>query len=155
MATLKFGVRLGIGLGLLTWVTTGCSESRAPAAWNALLTCTLGNEGAKADSTGRQMQLRLIQLSNPGTDGKRDTWPGRCASYADELYTTLESSGNQASLKRSLQSKWGCSEGKPTCVINQETLPLLLGELSDGAKAADLKYTPYSRRERTRRFGEA
>jgi hypothetical protein len=106
------------------------------------LNCTLGSEGVKADAAGRQTQLRLLQLSNPGTDGKSDLWPGRCAVHANELFNSLESSGNQASLRRSLQSKWGCSEGKATCVINQETLPALLGELADGAKTAELKIVP-------------
>jgi hypothetical protein len=84
----------------------------------------------------------LLQLSNPGATGKPDTWPGRCATYANTLYTSLDKSGKQASLKRSLQSKWGCSDDKPTCVVNQETLPALLGELADGAKAAELKVVP-------------
>jgi hypothetical protein len=142
MLAQSFSLRVWCGFAFVLLETTGCTENHASDAWSSLLNCTLGSEGVKADAAGRQTQLRLLQLSNPGTDGKSDLWPGRCAVHANELFNSLEGSGNQASLRRSLQSKWGCSEGKTTCVINQETLPSLLGELSDGAKTAELKLVP-------------
>lgn len=120
----------------------GCTnESGASKAWSSLSICALG-KGAQAEPAERMKQLRLIQLSNPGTDGKPDAWPGRCATYANQLYTALESSGNQASLKRSMKSKLGCSDDKPSCVLNSDTLLTLTGELTDGAKAAELKFEP-------------
>jgi hypothetical protein len=132
---------IGIGLFAMSWGLVGCSENASGKHWSALMACTLG-KAASAAPAERTQQLRLIQLSHPGTDGKADAWPGRCATYANQLYASLESSGNQASLKRSLQSKLGCSEGKPSCVLNSDTVALLTGELSEGAKAAELKLEP-------------
>lgn len=132
---------IGVGLFAMSFGLVGCSENASGKHWSALMTCTLG-KAASAAPAERAKQLRLIQLSNPGTDGKADAWPARCATYANQLYASLESSGNQASLKRSLQSKLGCSESKPSCVLNSDTVTMLTGELSDGAKAAELKLEP-------------
>ena len=87
-------------------------------------------------------QLRAIQLSNVGNTDKNDAWPGRCATYANQLYAALDGSGNAAGFKRNLQSKLGCGSDKPSCVLNGETVVTLVSELWDGAKTAELKLDP-------------
>jgi hypothetical protein len=132
---------VGFGLLLCAFGTPGCTDSGAGKAWSSLSVCAMG-KSAQGEPAERTKHLRLIQLSHPGTEGKADAWPGRCATYANQLYQALDSSGNQASLKRSMQSKLGCSEGKSSCVLNNETLLTLTGELADGARAAELKLEP-------------
>jgi hypothetical protein len=139
----QIGSRLGFGCKALALAIAamGCTDSGAGKAWSSLNSCALG-KAAVGDPAARMKQLRRLQLSNPGTDGKSDAWPARCATYANQLYAALESSGKQASLKRSMQSKLGCSEAKASCVLNNDTLLNLTGELAEGAKIAELKLEP-------------
>jgi hypothetical protein len=118
--------------------TVGCSGNQASKAWTALAVCVVG-DAAQSPTADRMKQLRVIQLSNSGNAGKPDAWPARCSTYANQLYAALDSSGPSASFKRNLQSKLGCGTGKPSCVINGETVVTLVSELWDGAKAAELK----------------
>lgn len=144
MANSLSGSSVGLGCVVtLAMAAIGCTESGAGKAWSSLSICAMG-KAAQGEPAERMKQLRLIQLSNPdatssGNDKKADAWPGRCATYANQLYAALETSGKQASLKRSMQSKLGCSDAKPSCVLNSDTLLTLTGELADGAKAAELK----------------
>ena len=137
--TVTLRSRSGLGLFIALLGTLGCTESGANKAWSSLSVCVYG-PAAQAQPVERMKQLRLLSLAHPGTDGKADAWPGHCAQYANQLYAALESSGNQASLKRTMQSKLGCSQDKPSCVLNSETLAVLAGEMADGAKAAELKF---------------
>jgi len=131
-----------LGLALLFTTALGCSESGdAAKAYSSLSLCVAG-KGATAGPAERLQALRLLLLSYPNnTDGKPESWPGHCATHANELYKSLDGSGDQAPLKRSMQSKLGCSEEKPACVINHETALIVVGEMADAAKVAKLQVT--------------
>lgn len=103
--------------------------------------CVVGS-AAQSPTPERMKQLRAIQLSYSGKAEKADSWPGRCATYASQLYTALDSSGPSAPFKRNLQSKLGCGSDKPSCVLNGDTVVILVSELWDGAKASELKFDP-------------
>jgi len=133
------------GSGVVLFVSAlgvfGCSDNQASKAWSALAYCVVGN-AAQSPTPERVKQLRAIQLSNTGKADKTNAWPGRCATYANQLYAALDSSGNAAAFKRNLQSKLGCGSDKPSCVLNSETVVTLVGELWDGAKSSELKLEP-------------
>ncbi len=131
-----------VGCLLLLTAAFGCSESgNAAQAYSTLMLCVAG-KGATAGPAERLQALRLLLLSYPNnTDGKPESWPGHCASHANLLYKSLDGSGEQAPLKRSMQSKLGCSEEKPACVINHETALIVVGEMADAAKVAGLQVT--------------
>lgn len=132
---------IGLSLAISVSGALGCTESGAGKAWSSLSYCVLG-QGATLAPAEQLKALRAIQLSNPNSDGKADAWPGQCSVYANQLYQALESSGKQAVLKRTMQSKFGCSDAKPTCVLNSDTVGRLVGEVAEGAKAAELKLEP-------------
>ncbi len=133
--------QLGSIISITVLASAGCSDNQASKSWSALATCVVGS-AAQSPTPERMKQLRAIQLSNAGKSDKPDAWPARCATYANQLYAALDSSGNSAGLKRNLQSKLGCGSDKPSCVLNGETVVTLVSELWDGAKTAELKLDP-------------
>jgi hypothetical protein len=119
----------------------GCSDNQASKSWSALAVCVVGS-AAQSPTPERMKQLRAIQLSNAGKADKPGSWPGSCATYANQLYAALDGSGPSAGFKRNLQSKLGCGSEKPSCVLNTETVTTLVSDLWDGAKSAELKLEP-------------
>ena len=130
-----------MGLLLAFGTILGCSENQGSKAWSALATCVVG-DAAQSSAAERMKQLRAIQLSTAGNTEKSNAWPVRCATYANQLYDALDSSGASAALKRNLQSKLGCGTDKPSCVLNNETVTLLVSDLWDSAKGSGLKFEP-------------
>ena len=103
-----------VGVATLAAVASGCSADESPKAWNALSTCLAG-KAAQKPLAERFKELRLIQLANPSKPGDKQAWPARCAKYADQLYAALPSSAEV--MRRKMQQKLGCSEGKATCAL--------------------------------------
>ena len=119
----------------------GCSDDKAPKAWSALSTCLAG-DAATAALPVRLKQLRLIQLNNPSLPEPKDTWPGPCTKYANDLYASLDTSGKPAMLRRKLEEKLSCAEGKSSCKLaNDETLIPVTTALWETAKDTELPAT--------------
>lgn len=120
------------------WLGAGCSNDQAPKAWNALATCLAGNS-ATAALPARLKQLRLIQLNNPSLPEPKDAWPGSCLKYANDLYGALDTSGKPGMLRRKLEEKLSCAEGKSSCKLtNDETLIPITTSLWETAKDSEL-----------------
>jgi len=141
--------KLGVercGTGVLTlaavaacaWLAAGCSDDKASKSWSALSTCLAGDAATSALPV-RLRQLRLIQLSNPSVPEPKDTWPGPCMKYANDLYGSLDSSGKPGMLRRKLEEKLFCAEGKSSCKLaNDETLVPITTSIWETAKDAEL-----------------
>jgi len=140
--TVRYG-RMGSSWLILSAMgaMAGCSENQGSKAWSSLATCVVG-DAAQSAPAERMKQLRAIQLSYANNGDKANTWPARCATYANQLYAALDGSGPSAALKRNLQSKLGCGGEKPSCVLNDETVVTLVSDLWDGAKSSELKLEP-------------
>jgi len=120
------------------WIATGCSSDQAPKAWSALSTCLAGDAATSALAV-RIKQLRLIQLSNPPLPDPQNAWPDLCMKYANELYGSLDSSGKPAMLRRKLEEKLFCAQGKASCkLVNDESLVPTTTALWETAKDAEL-----------------
>jgi hypothetical protein len=123
-------------------LASGCSADESPKAWNALSTCLAG-KAAQKPLAERFKELRLIQLANPSSPGNKEAWPARCARYADQLFAALPSSGEV--MRRQMQQKLGCAEGKSTCTLPADgTIGTLATELWSSAETAGLKAEPAS-----------
>jgi len=119
-------------------LTAGCTNDQAPKAWNALSTCLAG-DAANATLLLRIKQIRLIQLNNPSLPEPKDAWPGSCVKYANDLYAALDTSGKPGMLRRTLEEKLSCAEGKSSCkLVNDETLIPVTTSLWERAKDAEL-----------------
>jgi hypothetical protein len=120
------------------WLAAGCSNDQAPKAWSSLSTCLAG-EAATAALPVRIKHLRLIQLNNPATPDSKDAWPGSCMKYANDLYGSLDTSGKPGMLRRKLEEKLFCAEGKSSCKLaNDETLIPATTSIWETAKDTEL-----------------
>ncbi len=131
------------GAATLAAVAGGCSSDESPKAWSALSTCLAG-KAAQKPLAERFKELRSIQLANPSAPGSnKDAWPARCERYANELYAALPSSAEV--MRRQMQQKLGCAEGKSTCTLPADgSLGTLATELWSWAENAGLKAEPAS-----------
>jgi len=128
-----------IALTACVWQAAGCSNDRAPKAWNALSTCLAG-DAATATLPVRLKQLRLIQLNNPSLPDPKEAWPGPCVKYTNDLYASLDTSGSQGMLRRILEEKLSCADGKSSCkLVNDETLIPITTSLWERAKDSELQ----------------
>jgi len=136
-------VRSSCGWALLVAVpfavgSVGCSSDQAPKAWGSLATCLAG-DAAPAALAARLQQLRLTQLNHAFGPSGADSWPGSCMKYANELYAGLDSSGKPALLRRRLEEKLSCADGKSSCKLaNDEGLVPITTALWESAKEAEL-----------------
>src|SRR3954471_1265936 len=99
---------------LLALGMCACSEGDAQKSWSALSTCLAGS-AAQSALAARVQQLRAIELANSATLSKKDGWPARCDTPADDLYAALGSSSEGAQLKRKLHERFGCGDTKGSC----------------------------------------
>ena len=120
------------------WLAAGCSNEQAPKAWSSFSTCIAG-DAATAALPVRIKQLRLIQLNNPAPAAAEDSWPGPCMKYANDLYSSLDTSGKPGMLRRKLEEKLSCAEGKSSCkLVNDETLIPITTSLWETARDSEL-----------------
>jgi hypothetical protein len=120
-----------------------CGDDASSKSWSALATCLAG-PAASAPVAQRVPKLRQIMLGNPPSTAK-DAWPKRCATYADDLYASLDSSGKPDILKRKLHDRFGCTDTKGSCAIPLDTsLVSITTELWESAQSAELKLEPAS-----------
>ena len=118
---------------------TGCGEDSSAKNWSSLATCLAG-PAAGAPVAERVPKLRQILLGNSPPSSAKDAWPGRCASFADELYPALDKSGKAALLKRKLHDRFGCTDQKGSCKIVADTaLISATTELWESAQTAEFK----------------
>lgn len=134
---------LSLGTALvLAGCVTSCEGDRAPAAWSSLSTCLAGN-ARSADLPTRLRQIRQIQLNRLDANASVDGWPGRCMKHANELHAALDTSGKPALMRRSLEAKLGCAEGKSSCKLaNDESLIPTTTALWEAARDAELVAGP-------------
>jgi hypothetical protein len=125
-------------------VLSACSEDASGKNWSALATCLAG-PAASAPVVERVPKIRQMLLGSAAPAGAKDSWPGRCASMADDLYAGLDKSGKTALLKRKLHDRFGCTDSKGSCKIAGETaLISATTELWESASSAELKVEPVS-----------
>jgi hypothetical protein len=117
----------------------GCNSDETPKAWNALATCIAGKD-APSPIAVRVQKLRQIQLGSASADAaNKDAWPKRCATYADDLFATLPTSGENALLRSKLREKLHCTETKGSCMLPSDaTLISTTTDLWDAAKSSGL-----------------
>jgi len=120
---------------------TGCGDDPSGKAWGSLSTCLAG-PAASAPVAERVPKIRAIMLGNPPSTSK-DSWPKRCAPYADDLYASLDDSGKPAILKRKLHDRLGCTDQKGTCALTDDSsLVSVTTELWEAAASAEVKPLP-------------
>jgi len=126
-----------LGSGLVA-----CSEGDAQKSWNELSTCLAGS-AAQSPLAVRMAQLRSIALANPAPSSQKSAWPARCAGHADDLYASLGSDSEFASLKRKLHERLACTDNKGTCTLpTDSSLISVTTELWEAASHAGLKNEP-------------
>ncbi|HEV8550206.1 MAG TPA: hypothetical protein VGQ57_14280 [Polyangiaceae bacterium] len=120
-------------------VLVACGDDAAGKHWSELATCLAG-PAASAPVAERVPKLRQAMLANPPAANAKDAWPKRCAPFADELYASLDNSGKPAMLKRKLHERFGCTDTKGSCAINEDSaLISTTTELWEAAKDGELK----------------
>jgi hypothetical protein len=133
------GTRAILALGTVAGFLLACSEDESGKAWNALSTCLAG-KAAQQPLAERFQQLRLIQLGNGNASAGKDSWPSRCDRHADTLYAALPTSGAPSMLRRQLQQKLGCTDGKASCKLPTDgTIGTLSTEIWKVAEESGLK----------------
>lgn len=116
----------------------GCSGGGdAQKSWNELASCLAG-KAVSAELPERIKSVRQMQLAASATPN--ETWPARCAEYANALNQSISNSGATAILKRKLAAKLGCNDDKASCKLsNDGSLVSVATELWEAAKSAELK----------------
>lgn len=133
-----------IGFGLASFAMLGCDSGESSGAWSKLSACLAG-PAVSSPVLERAQAIRRYQLANASAAVSKDMWPKRCATYADDLYPTLDKSGKGALLKRKLAERFGCKEQKGGCSVPADgSLASIATELWEGAKSAGLELMPVS-----------
>jgi hypothetical protein len=124
---------------LLVPALVACGDDNSGKSWSSLATCLAG-PAAAAPVTERVPKLRQIMLGNVTVGASKDAWPKRCATFADDLYTSIDGSGKTALLKRKLHDRFGCTDKKGSCAIADDSaLISVTTELWESAKSSELK----------------
>lgn len=106
-------------------------------SWNALSTCLAG-PAATQPLAARAAALRSYQLGNSGAP--KSGWPGRCGSYADDLYAAIGTDSEGALLHGKLHERFACGDTKGSCTPpTDSSLISVATELWEAAGSAGLK----------------
>ncbi|MEP7052848.1 MAG: hypothetical protein ABJB12_20955, partial [Pseudomonadota bacterium] len=106
-------------------------------SWNALSTCLAG-PAATATLPARVAALRSYELGNTGA--AKTGWPGRCGTFADDLYAAIGTDSDSAPLRRKLHERFACGDSKGTCTPpTDSSLISVATELWEAATGGGLK----------------